>query len=286
MSYINKLSKSQFENIAVLISSFNQWGISNIYSQAAILAIVSKESNFNYKFEIGYGNTSNSRIRRTFGKRVSHLSEDELSILKKDDRAFFNLVYGNRYGNGSDDGYKYRGGGPNQLTFKENYKKTGKHIGVDLVDKPELVNDPYVSADIACSYFVRRFRSFSKSHQEKYSSTDINGFTSLNDACFAMYHANAGLGKSFSYIERKMKSGGGKKTLDRAPELLQMVRAENMPFNTKADGDKFRAWVNDNHSDVARDIDLDRSGSHTNRYILQAWSLLGNKYLDDVRENR
>lgn len=36
------------------------------------------------------------------------------------------------------DGYKYRGRGFVQLTWKKNYKKAGNYLGIDLVNHPEL----------------------------------------------------------------------------------------------------------------------------------------------------
>jgi surface antigen len=51
-------------------------------------------------------------------------------------------------------------------------------------------------------------------------------------------------------------------------------------FKNKAEGDEFRAWVNDFHSEYAKEIDLDRAGSHTNSFIMKAWDKLGNKYKD------
>jgi hypothetical protein len=50
------------------------------------------------------------------------------------------------------------------------------------------------------------------------------------------------------------------------------------PFTNKADGDKFRGWVNDKYPDYARSIDLDRSGSYNNDYIRKAWSKYGQEY--------
>ena len=280
MSYINSLSEQQLKNVNVLISRFLKWGITNIFTQAAILAIVSKESAFNYAFEKGYGGTANERIRKIFGKRVSHLNDAELSSIKKDTKAFFDLVYGGRYGNASNEGYKYRGGGPNQLTFKDNYEATGKHIGVNLVNNPELVNDPTIAADIACSYFVRRFRLFSSAHQKHYDSKDINDFKTVTDATLAIYHANAGFGKPMYTLSKVQESTGGlKRSVERAPEFVNYILAQESPFKSKEEGDKFRNWVNDNHPEVAKRINLDRSGSHTNAYIMRAWDELKDKYV-------
>lgn len=283
MGYVDKLSKDQLENVNVLIKAFPKWGITNLFTQAAILAIVSKESSFNYRFEKGYGNTSNDRIRKIFGRRVSHLNDDQLTKTKKDDEAFFNLIYGNRYGNGPDEGYKYRGGGPNQLTFKGNYEATAKHIDVDLVAHPEMVNDPEVAADIVCSYMVRAFKRFSPQQQRHYNSKDLNDFKNFNDACLAVYHANAGFGKPVYTLAKANESTGGlKKAIARTPEFLRYIKNDNTevahPFKTKEDGNRFRAWVNDNHPEVAKEIDLDREGSHTNSYIMNAYEQLGAEY--------
>jgi hypothetical protein len=50
------------------------------------------------------------------------------------------------------------------------------------------------------------------------------------------------------------------------------------PFANKAEGDAFRGWVNDNYPDYAKEIDLDRSGSHTNSFIMKAWTKYGQAY--------
>jgi putative chitinase len=55
-------------------------------------------------------------------------------------------VYGSRMGNGDEttkEGWKYRGAGYIQLTGKDNYRKFGEFIGVDLVSNPELVATKY-----------------------------------------------------------------------------------------------------------------------------------------------
>lgn len=51
-----------------------------------------------------------------------------------------NKVYGGRFGNTEDgDGWKYHGRGIFQLTFKDNYKRCGDALGIDLTASPELV---------------------------------------------------------------------------------------------------------------------------------------------------
>jgi putative chitinase len=56
-----------------------------------------------------------------------------------------NIAYANRYGNGdeiSGDGWRYRGRGVMQITFKENYKACGVALGLDLIKFPELLEQP------------------------------------------------------------------------------------------------------------------------------------------------
>ena len=56
-----------------------------------------------------------------------------------------------------------------------------------------------------------------------------------------------------------------------------------IPFNTKEEGNKFRAWVNDNYSDWASANSLDRSGSHNNSYIKKAWKKFGTEYNEAMK---
>jgi putative chitinase len=51
-----------------------------------------------------------------------------------------NKVYGGRFGNTEEgDGWKYHGRGIFQLTFKDNYKRCGDALGIDLTAYPKLL---------------------------------------------------------------------------------------------------------------------------------------------------
>ena len=141
-------------NVQLVIDYLTDSGITNPYTQIGILCTIGKESGFEPQDEIGYGNTPNDRIRQIFGDRVPE-DDAELDTLKSDDEAFFNQVYGGRFGNAPDEGYLYRGRGFNGLTFKDNYKKYGSLVGEDLVGDPELVNDPDVAAKVAVEFFTK-----------------------------------------------------------------------------------------------------------------------------------
>lgn len=79
-------------------------------------------------------------------------------------------------------------------------------------------------------------------------------------------------------------SGVPDENIDTRPLKVYLKHEKNVftapdhPFANKAEGDKFRAWVNEKHPAYARKIDLDRSGSHTNAWIMRAWKKLGKEY--------
>ena len=147
---------TQKANIELMIKYMDKSGIKDPLTQIGALSVISKESNFRPKSEVSYANTSNSRIRKIFGSRVSKYSDSEMDSLKKNPEKFFNVVYAKTVGNqGGGDGWKYRGRGFNQLTGKKNYEKYGNMIGRNLVGNPDLVNDPTVAAEIAVAFFTK-----------------------------------------------------------------------------------------------------------------------------------
>ena len=59
-------------------------------------------------------------------------------------------VYGGRMGNDQPgDGWRYRGRGP-QLTGKNNYRKAGAMVGLNLLAAPDLMLEPDVGVKVAC----------------------------------------------------------------------------------------------------------------------------------------
>jgi putative chitinase len=101
-----------------------------------------------------------------------------LSIEKKPE-LIANLVYSSRMGNGppqSGEGWKYRGRGAKQLTGKDNYKRCGDALGVDLVANPDLLLEPMYAARSAGWFWkVNNLAPFADAGDIKGMTKKING---------------------------------------------------------------------------------------------------------------
>lgn len=230
--YYNQLSQVAKDNMAIIISRAKKRGITNPYSVASILSIVSKESGFIPKSESLYY-TAPERLRAIFGNEFPTVESAKPYV--KNEIATANKVYGGEYGNNTaGDGYKYRGRGFNQLTYKSAYKFYGDKIGVDLVNNPDLLNNPSVAADVMLEFFIESFKTAPKNKLALYKSTGINDFKTLADSVGAFYHANAGWGHSVAEI-KKDTTGGRALAVSRSTGLYAKI-ANTVSENKGATG--------------------------------------------------
>jgi putative chitinase len=84
---------------------------------------------------------------------------DEANRFARKPEAIANRIYANRVGNGnsqSGDGWMFRGRGPIQLTFRDNYQRFGDAIGVDLLADPDQACQATVGSRIAGRYWWGR----------------------------------------------------------------------------------------------------------------------------------
>lgn len=206
------ISKDVDKNIKTIISAAKKAGITNKFAISAMLAICKKESGLVPRSEGSYAKTPVSRIKQIFSA-FRGLSDSEVDRIKSDPKQFFDKIYGGRYGNASNEGFKYRGRGLNQITFKGNYKSYAARTKHDILNNPDLLNDIEVAADCLASYFKRNFEKSPPSIKTRYNFTDINSFKNLTDATGAFYHANAGWGKSYEQIVAD-STGGRKKSFN------------------------------------------------------------------------
>lgn len=121
-----------------------------------------------------------------------------------------NLVYNTgrrpekRYGNRVEvpsDGWNYRGRGFNQITFRGSYEKYSKLLGVDLVNDPELLNEPSIAARAAVIFIQNRWKS-------KKNLGANPQFSDQKTANLWAARANAGWGKGMesSPVQRAIKN--------------------------------------------------------------------------------
>jgi len=146
----SKVSQSGIEGAIKM--ALAQEGISDEKTQLAIMGNIKKESGFNPTSEnLNY--SSLERLRTVFPTATKNLTDEQASQYLKNPEGLAELVYGGKMGNSQPgDGFKYRGRGFIQLTGKDNYAKMGAALGVDLVNNPDLANDPVIAARITARY--------------------------------------------------------------------------------------------------------------------------------------
>jgi putative chitinase len=214
------IPKNKQANISSIVAAMNRKKITNKFTQAAILAIVSKESAFVPRNEGSYAKTSATRIKSIFSKFKKY-SDSEVDRIKKIPKEFFDIIYGGKYGNASDEGFKYRGRGFNQLTFKSGYQSMQNKTGHKIVADPDLLNTINVASDCIVAYFLERMSGMPGKLKNQYNTSgDINDFKTLDDAVGAIYHANAGWGNSYSLLVSD-STGGRRKAFSAAPSLYR-----------------------------------------------------------------
>ena len=134
--------------------TFNKYEINTIKRQAHFLGQCGHESNWFNILEENL-NYSAQGLMSIWGSRFPTLEIAQQYARQPEKIA--NKVYGGRMGNLEDgDGWKYRGRGIIQLTGRENYRNTGRALGVDLEGFPELALVPLYACLAAGHYWAKR----------------------------------------------------------------------------------------------------------------------------------
>lgn len=256
------LSQEQLDNIQFIIKRMGEMGLTNPYIQAGILAVISKESSFKPKSERDYSGTSNSRIRKIFGSRVAGLSDEQLTTIKNNPKAFFDKIYGGRYGNAPDEGYKYRGRGLNQLTFKANYEKINRYTTKDIVADPDSLNELPTATEAVIGFFELAF-SRPNAKVSLYNMSNVNEAKNTFDAVRVAYHANTGWGKTKAQIEAE-PTGGYRKALDRVDQFYAIVKGTSTAGKETTDEEDKPAPKVIDKGDVTANVLNIRKGPGTN----------------------
>lgn len=100
------------------------------------------------------------------------------------------------------DGIRYKGAGLLQITGRYNYDKYGKSIGIDLVNNPQLAQQPMVAVLVAFTYW----------HDH-----NLNAYADKDDIVTITKRINGGTN---GLSDRKIYVGRAKKALGFDPSLI------------------------------------------------------------------
>ena len=153
-----KIASGNKANIQAIVTGLTAQGWGKYPDAiAAVLGIAGVESNWNFNIQESL-NYSASSLRSQWpthfteaqakqcGRTSTHAANQEM---------IGNLAYGGRGGNTqSGDGWKFRGRGFIQLTFRPAYVAIGRRIGADLIGNPDLVcTDAVLGAKAVAAFF-------------------------------------------------------------------------------------------------------------------------------------
>lgn len=131
------------------VAKYN-FGITDRERLTALLVVAGGETRFNAPASESF-NYSLESAKNTFSKLRALPDDKALQYIpanrggKGTQEKLANFLYSGMYGNGSTDGWKYRGRGLSQVTFKSNYQNVQKQIiakafpGLDIVSRPETL---------------------------------------------------------------------------------------------------------------------------------------------------
>ena len=92
---------------------------------------------------------------------------------------------------------------------------------------------------------------------------------------------------AYIYFKNRPKNDGSTTPSTPSPEATPTIQnivstistaLSPTPFQTDAEGNAFRAWVNQNHNAWAKENNLDPSGKRDNSFIRKAWAKFGEEY--------
>ena len=120
---------------------FQKYGIDSRLLIAHVMAQISHECGAGHEVVENLNYTA-GRMMQVWPSRFSTMAM--AAPYAGNPRSLANKVYNGRMGNalGSDDGWNFRGRGASQTTGREGYARLAKATGLDLVNHPDLVNDP------------------------------------------------------------------------------------------------------------------------------------------------
>ncbi|PQY12794.1 glycoside hydrolase family 19 protein [Cronobacter sakazakii] len=182
-----------------IVEAMNTYGIDTPKRQAHFIGQIGTESagfqsvqeslNYSVAGLAIFGSRLTAAQREQLGRKPG-----EKALSPERQAAIANIVYGGRFGNNlNGDGWKYRGRGLKQITFKANYEECGKALGLNLVDSPDLLlQDKY--AALSAGWF--------------WKANGCNQFADVGDVNGLTRRINGGLNGLQDRIDRTKRAEG------------------------------------------------------------------------------
>ncbi|HAT7708585.1 TPA: glycoside hydrolase family 19 protein [Enterobacter roggenkampii] len=182
-----------------IVEAMNTYGIDTPKRQAHFIGQIGTESggfqsvqeslNYSVAGLAIFGSRLTAAQREQLGRKPG-----EKALSPERQAAIANIVYGGRFGNNlNGDGWKYRGRGLKQITFKANYEECGKALGLNLVGSPDLLlQDKYAALSAGWFWKANGCNQFA-------DAGDVNGLTR---------RINGGLNGLQDRIERTKRAEG------------------------------------------------------------------------------
>ncbi|GAA3265828.1 glycoside hydrolase family 19 protein [Sphingomonas yabuuchiae] len=91
------------------------------------------------------------------------------------------------------DGFRYRGRGILQITGRDNYRRFGKLIGVDIESQPDRAAEPAIAIALACAYWTSRRINAAADRDDIEAVTKLinGGLNGINDRLQRLERAKA-----------------------------------------------------------------------------------------------
>jgi putative chitinase len=132
-------------------------GVDDLKVVAAILGQVLVESNSFQNLTENLNYTTVGRLCAVYPR--SFPSPASAQPFLRNPQGVANRVMAGRFGNGNEssgDGWRFRGRGPIQLTWRANYKESGAQLRLPLEAQPESVLEPKIGALVSVNYLLHR----------------------------------------------------------------------------------------------------------------------------------
>jgi putative chitinase len=192
-----KVVMPKLKNAEQILPFLQKWmahyGISTPVRISHFLAQIAHESSELTKFKENL-NYSAEALHRIWPSRFS--IETSKKYARKPEM-IANRAYAEKGGNGdeeSGDGWKYRGRGAIQCTLKNNYALAAKDWDVDLLNQPELLEEPDFGIRSACWFWWKN--GLNKLADSGSSVSDITG--KINPAKLGLIEREKYFSKAFA----------------------------------------------------------------------------------------